>query len=216
MTAGLLSLSTLVGCSKSEGGPVSPVPNPIVSRASLVPTNSTDYTEMRTSQLAPTGPGGQVFDDFTFTGASTIRTVAWQGVYCAQTAGAPAPTPTATAFTLTFHADSSGRPRLGAVLLSSSHTAAVVSQILDRTTSNLPCGPFAGTTWAMYRYQVTLSIPFAAAANTKYWLSVTSATPSYSVLWEWRSGMPDNNMSLQRINSAYDVANLDRAFSLTP
>lgn len=214
-SAAMLAL-TLVGC-KGKKNPTEPVLIPTTSRSTVVPVANAGYIEARTSQIVSNGFGpSQVFDDFTLTGASTIRTVGWQGIYCVQQANAGAPAPTATGFTVSIYPDNAGRPNLAAPVQSSTYTLAQTAQTFDKTVGGLTCGTAPNTTWPFYRYSVTLATPFQAAANTKYWISVQARTPSYDVYWGWRDGTPDNNSSLQLFNGSYTTFAIDRAYSLTP
>ena len=204
-------------CKAKKDGPTAPVVVPTTSRASLVPVTSAGYVEARTSQIVSNGAlPGQVFDDFTFTGASTIRTASWQGIYCVQTAGSAAPAPTASSFKVSFYSDSSGRPKLGTPLSSTTYTLAQSAQTFEKNQGNLTCGTAANTNWSFYKYTVTLSTPFAVTANTKYWFSVQALTPSYDVYFGWRDGLVDNSSSLQLFNGTYTAFGFDRAYSLTP
>ncbi len=206
----------VTGC-KGKKSPTEPTVIPTTSRTTVVPQTSSGYVEARTSQIVSNGaPPGQVFDDFTLTGASTIRTVGWQGIYCVQTAGAGAPAPTATSFRVSFYTDASGRPNLTTPVQSSTYTLAQTGQTFEKNQSGLTCGTAANTTWPFYRYSVTLATPFVAAPNTKYWVSVQALTPSYDVYWGWRDGTPDNNSSLQLFQGTYTTYAIDRAYSLTP
>jgi hypothetical protein len=220
--AAVLAVATTVvlalpACKKNKNGMTAPVVIPTTSRSTVVPTTTSGYVEARTSQIVTDGsPPSAVFDDFTLTGASTIRTVGWQGIYCVQQVNAAAPAPTASAFTVSFYADSSGRPRLGAPLQRTTYPLAQVGQTFEKNQSPLTCGTAAGTTWPFYRYSVTLTTPFAATANTKYWISVQATTPSYSVYWGWRDGTPDNSSSLQLFSGTYTTYAIDRAYSLDP
>ena len=183
-----------------------------------MPSTSNGYIDARGSQIVSSGAApGQVFDDFTFTAASSIRTVSWQGSYCVPTNGTVAPAPTASAFRVSFYADSSGRPKLSTgALVATNYPLAQVAETLDRNISGLTCNAATSATYAFYRYQVTLTAPFAAAANTKYWFSVQAVTPSYNVYWGWRDGLVDNSLSLIYFNSVFSTNGFDRAFSLTP
>ncbi len=217
LTAIMLSVVSLAGCSGKKDGPSAPGQTPIISRAALVPAATSDFIDARGSQLAPTGPGGQVFDDFTFTAQSTIKTVSWQGSYCVPTNGTVAPAPTATAFKVAFYADSSGRPKLSGVPLQiATYSLAQVGETLDRAYPGLTCNTATNTTYGFYRYQVTLTTPFTAAANTKFWFSVQAQTPTYNVAWGWRNGLVDNNSSLIFFSNAFITNSFDRAFALTP
>lgn len=206
----------VVGC-KGKKSPTEPQVIPTTSRTTVVPQTSSGYVEARTSQIVSNGAApSQVFDDFTLTGASTIRTVAWQGIYCVQTAGAGAPAPTATSFRVSFYTDASGRPNLSTPVQSSTYTLAQSNQTFEKNQSGLTCGTAANTTWPFYRYTVTLATPFVATPNTKYWVSVQALSPSYDVYWGWRDGTPDNNSSLQLFQGTYTTYAIDRAYSLTP
>ncbi len=214
--AAALSL-TLVGCKGSKDSPTQPVVIPTTSRSTVVPTTTSGYVEARTSQIVSNGAGpSQVFDDFTLTGATTIRTVGWQGIYCVQQPNAAAPAPTATAFTVSFYSDVSGRPNTAAPIQTSTYTLAQTAQTFDKNVSGLTCGTAANTTWPFYRYSVTLTTPFVVTPNTKYWVSVQARTPSYDVYWGWRDGTVDNSLSLQLFNGTYTTFPIDRAYSLTP
>lgn len=196
-------------------------PAPITSRAGLIPANTDRVLDYAGSQIAGANQG-QMFDDFTFTGAGSIRTVAWQGAYCVPVTNSPAPTPTATAFRVSFYADAGGRPVLATPLSQVTYPLAQVAETLDRTLSGLTCVDGSGrsgtnVTFGAYRYQVTLTTPFAAAANTKYWFMVQAITPSFVTLWGWRDGVADNNVSLRYSNGTFlGTSTFDRAFSLTP
>jgi hypothetical protein len=216
VAAFLVAGIALSACSKKKTI-TEPVVVPITSRGSIVPVSSGGYVEARTSQIVSNGAlPGQVFDDFTFTGASTIRTVAWQGIYCVQAAGSAAPAPTATAFKVSFYADSSGKPRLSTPLSSTTYPLAQAAQTFEKNQSGLTCGSAANTNWSFYKYTATLTTPFAVTANTKYWFSVQALTPSYDVYFGWRDGIVDNSLSWQLFNGAYASFAFDRAFSLTP
>jgi hypothetical protein len=112
----------VVGCSKKKT-PTEPTVPKTTSRNSLVPASNTGIIEARTSQIYANGSlPALVTDDFTFTGASNITKVGWQGIYCVQTPGAAAPAPTATGFTITFYADNAGRPNVAAPLQTQTFT----------------------------------------------------------------------------------------------
>ena len=217
---GLLALATLsllaTGCSKKKS-PTEPGIVKTITINTLVPATNTSIIEARTSQIYADGSlPALVTDDFTFTGASNITKVGWQGIYCVQTPNAPAPSPTATGFTITFYADNAGRPNVAAPLQSQTFTLAQVNQTLDRTVGGLTCGTATNTTWPYYSYSATLSTPFPAAANTKYWIGIQARSPSFAVYWGWRDGVPNNNQSWQLFNGTFTSFGFDRAYSLAP
>ncbi len=216
----LLSLVALtllvVGCSKKKAPTEADVPT-TTSRSSLVPASNTGIIEARTSQIYANGSlPALVTDDFTFTGASNITRVGWQGIYCVQTPGAAAPAPTATGFTITFYADNAGRPNVAAPLRTQTFTLAQSNQTFDKNVSGLTCGTATNTTWPYYSYSATLTTPFPAAANTKYWIGIQALSPSFAVFWGWRDGVPDNNQSWQLFNGTFTSFGFDRAYSLAP
>jgi len=214
----LAALSLTLAACKGKDAPTQPTPlAPTTSRSTVVPTATAGYVEARTSQIVSNGaPPSAVFDDFRLTGASTIRTVSWQGIYCVQAANAGAPAPTASAFRVSFYTDDAGRPNLNTPIQSSTYTLAQVGQTFDKNVSGLTCGTAPNTTWPFYRYSTTLAAPFAAAAGTKYWISIQALTPSYDVYWGWRDGTPDNASSLQLFQGTYTTFAIDRAYGLTP
>ena len=224
VTLGLRRLSTVAvltfvvaACKGKSDSPTAPVVIPTTSRSTVVPASTTGYVEARTSQIVSNGAlPAEVFDDFTLTGNSTIRTVGWQGIYCVQSPNAAAPAPTATAFKVSFYPDLAGRPNTAAPVQTATYTLAQTAQTFDKNVTGLTCGTAANTTWPFYSYTVTLATPFVAAAGTKYWMSVQAFTPSYDVYWGWRDGTPDNNSSLQLFNGTYTTYAIDRAYSLKP
>lgn len=217
------AMAALAACggdkSPTTPTPAPPTPAAPISRSTQNPLGSSTNVEARTSQVipqsGPTVPTAQVFDDFLFTGGATIRTVAWQGIYCVETANAPAPAPTATGFIVSFYADQGGQPNRAAPLFSATFPIAQTGETLDRTQANLNCGT-TPTTWAFYSYSATLPNTFGAQANTRYWVSVQAMTPSFQTFWGWRDGTPDNRSSLQVANGNPTTFPVDRAYSLTP
>ncbi len=206
----------VVGCSKKKAPTEAGVPK-TTSRSSLVPASNSGIIEARTSQIYANGSlPALVTDDFIFTGASSITKIGWQGIYCVQTPGAAAPAPTATGFTITFYADNAGRPNVAAPLQTQTFTLAQSNQTFDKNVSGLTCGTAANTTWPYYSYSATLTTPFPAAANTKYWIGIQALSPSFAVFWGWRDGVPDNNQSWQLFNGTFTSFPFDRAYSLAP
>jgi hypothetical protein len=224
LSAVVAVMATLAACGGSKS-PTNPTPTPTptppapTSRTTQNPLGSSTNVEARTSQvIAATGPNqptAQVFDDFTFTGGANIRTLAWQGIYCVETANAPAPAPTASAFVVSFYADQGGRPNTASPLFATTIPLGQVAETLDRTQANLNCGT-TPTTWAFYSYSATLPNAFGATAGTKYWFSVQAVTPSFATFWGWRDGIPDNRSSLQLANGNFLTFSVDRAYSLAP
>ncbi len=117
---------------------------------------------------------------------------------------------------MSFYSDASGRPNTAAPLQTSTYTVAQAGQVFEKIVGGLTCGTAANTTWPFYRYSVALTMPFTAAAGTRYWVSVQANTPSYGVFWGWRDGVVENNLSLQLFRGVYTTYNVDRAYSLAP
>jgi hypothetical protein len=209
------------GGSKTPTQPSTPpaTPPPAPGRTTQNPLGSASNVEARTSQIVPQSgpntPTAQVFDDFTLTTGASLRTVAWQGIYCVEQANAPAPAPHATAFVLSFYADQNGQPNRAQALYEVTVPLSGVNETLDRTQANLNCGT-TPTTWALYSYSTTLPSAFGATANVRYWISIRAVTPSFQTFWGWRDGMPDNRSSLQLVNGSMQTWPVDRAYSLAP
>ena len=214
----IIALSLVLAACKGTEAPTQPTPPaPTTSRSTVVPTATVGFVEARTSQVVSNGaPPIAVFDDFRLTGASTIRTVSWQGIYCVQAVNAAAPAPTASAFRISFYTDDAGRPNLNTPIQSSTYTLAQVGQTFDKNVSGLTCGTASNTTWPFYRYSTALATPFVATAGARYWISIQALTPSYDVFWGWRDGTPDNASSLQLFQGTYTPFTIDRAYALTP
>ena len=199
-------------------------PAPITSRASLVASTLATILEFAGSQISSNGSPApsQIFDDFTFTGPSTIRTARWQGAYCVATSNSLSPTPTATAFRVSIYADAGGRPQLATPLSQATYPIAQTAQTLELNIPGFTCNDGFGrqgtnVTFGTYGYQVTLATPFVAAANTKYWFSVQAVTPTYGTVWGWRDGLNDDRSSLRYFNNVFQATSqFDRAFALTP
>lgn len=212
VTIAAAAVISLAACSGGESsGPLeeSIYPN------TMVPSNSTAALGTRTSQAPTNGqPAGPAFDDFTLNNGGSVRTVSWQGTYCRQTAAnSPAPTPTASVFTVSIHADASGRPATTS-LRTATFTLAQANQQLEKTVPGLTCGLANNVTVALYNYSVTLPDAFTAAAGQKYWISIVATTPTYDVLYGWRDGTASNNVSLQLYQGTYSTLTADRAFAL--
>jgi hypothetical protein len=153
----------------------------------------------------------QTFDDFTLTSTSTISSVAWQGLYVANSAMAqPAPPPTATHFYVGFLADNQGFP--GDLIVGRHYPVAEVGQTL---LAEVPFGLAGGTqtTAAIYEYRLNVS-PFIASEATRYWILVQAATPDFDVFWGWSSGGGGDSRSLQHDSGVITEYSTDRSFAL--
>jgi len=211
--AGLVLSVTACG----GGTTANPTPPTPPSRSTLVPSTTGGFLEARTSQITQNGTApAAVFDDFTFTSAATVRTVAWQGIFCVETPGAAAPAPTASAFTVSIYPDVAGRPNIAAPVQTSTYPLAQANQVFEKNQAGLVCGTAANTTWPFYRYSVTLATPFNAVVGARYWISIQATTPSYAVFYGWRDGTVDNRLSLQLFQGTYTTFNVDRAYALNP
>lgn len=173
--------------------------------------------EARTSQIYGTGQtAAQMVDDFTFAQGSSIRQIAWQGIYCVAQNNAPAPAPTASAFVLSIYPDQGERPNLGAPLASVTVPLAQVNQAFNGNFVGATCNGATNTTWSLYSYNLDLPSAVTIAPGVKYWFSVQAVTPTPSVVWGWRRGTTDNKSSFYLIQGTLYPLTGDRAFALTP
>lgn len=164
------------------------------------------------------------WDDFTSSVTTTIRTVSWQGGYCAARVPVPVGPPTARAisFQVGFYSDSNGRPRnpfngggLGDVYAVTLSPAEAHEQfVFEAMGSEADC--------AYYDYMAVLPIPVSLTAGTRYWLLIRAdlgGGPLGSP-WGWRVGLADNGISASGSFRSISLAGIstsprDLAFSLS-
>jgi hypothetical protein len=219
----LLAVSVLTGsllsgsCGSSTTAPTGPT-TPSSTLLAQAPFYPNAY-DSQTSQ-APVATGGalpaQVFDDFTLTSAGTVVTVTWQGQYdtCLSGGVQPVPAAVATAFVVNIFANNGGAPT-GTLLNGATYPVGQTNQTFVGSTTTFQCVGFPGlSTAAIYNYSLKLNTPFAAAANTRYWLGIQAITPDYSIFWSWNSGAPGNSFSEQVVGAMTNLLATDRAFSL--
>ena len=139
----------------------------------------------------------QASDNFALSSNSNITGIEWWGF---NYSGTPI-------FSFTFYKDVNGAPDLSnPTQLSGSLSAIFAFSVSD----NL------GGTLDVYNYSTTLSTPFAADANTTYWLSIYNT--SSSALWGWQeaavsgdgayqtgSGRTTNNLAFEISGSTTSV-----------
>ncbi|MEZ5283249.1 MAG: fibronectin type III domain-containing protein, partial [Vicinamibacterales bacterium] len=186
------------------------------SRSTLNPAGVPTFIQALASMRIANGQSVRTFDDFTFPAGSTFRQVAWQGIYCVEDNSASAPSPTASAFVVSVYPDQGGRPNLNASLGSVTVPVAQVNQTFNGVFVGASCGAASSTRWSLYSYATTLPASFTAQPGVRYWLSVEAITPSFAVVWGWRSGTVDNRVALQLSGSTFTTLTLDRAFALAP
>ncbi len=214
--------ATVVATNAAGTGPASGsasvnVGPPSTSRSTLNPPGVPASIEAMSSQVFGPGlPPTQTFDDFTFVGGSTVRQIAWQGIYCVEQDNAPAPSATATSFIIGIYPNQNNRPNVTSPIATTTVAVAQVNQTFNGNFQNATCGTASNTTWALYSYTLTLPAGFTAAPGVRYWFSVQAVTPSAAVHWGWRRGTVDTNSSLQLFNNTFIQTNLDRAFSMAP
>ena len=222
----------LAGCGGSKSStPVSPTPTPTPPvatapeppRSTENPATATTNFDGFASMSIANNPGANsaVYDDFTLTAATTIRTLSWQGIYCTPAVNAPNPVPTATAFVVAFYpSDSGGGPNSSAPLQQVTVPVANVAQTLEQNRPGGTCSnaaaSFTPTPIGTYNYALTLPTPFSASAGTRYWLSIVANVPSTPPTWAWRSGTQDNGVSFLFFQNNFTTLNRDRAFALRP
>jgi hypothetical protein len=161
--------------------------------------------------------GFRTLDNFVLSGAATVTTVRWSGVWRgAEPVPAPAPTPDVTGWEIAFHTDLRGAP--GATLESYALLPAAVTSTFRRT-------GFSGTgnTYAAsyYDYAVTLPSGFAVAPGQVYWLSVLAKGPGFYPMFAWQAATGGlGSSSLQQILGAGEsvidagAVGANRAFTL--
>lgn len=149
------------------------------------------------NDTAPFGFGNYAtsYDDFSLASATPITGVTWVGDYFS---GNPA---TITAFTVNFYGDAAGIP--GSLLQTSS---------ISGNANETPLGldTFGNSAFS---YAATLPTPFAAAAGTRYWMSVVPDL-AYPPSWGWEIGTGGDGAAQQRYNGTMSSLSNDLAFSL--
>jgi hypothetical protein len=178
------------------------------------PSDYPNFFTALTSQNQASGASFQSFDDFTLSSTGTIESITWQGLYCNFNGGGPA-TPNTTSFQIGFFANDNNLPSAnpvsggGLILLTGVQSAIVGTAGLQ---------PF-GDTVNVVNFSANLQTPFAAQANTTYWLSIVSFANSYPPGWLWTSGTGGDGKSAQLTygdgNPIYPPGAGDRAFSLS-
>jgi hypothetical protein len=136
-------------------------------------------------------PGFTTADDFLIGGGAIITDLSWWG----RSVGG------GDNFVFTFYADGGGVP--GAVL----HTT-------GGTLAGVPDDP-GGPTGPVTLYSSTLAAPFAAAAGTRYWLSIFNGAADAS--WNWLIADSNSNGAVQGTNPGppWDRPASDLAFQLS-
>jgi hypothetical protein len=218
LVVSLLTGSLLSGaCGSSTTTPTGPT-TPSSTLFAQAPFYPNAY-DSQTSQ-APVASGGvlpvQVFDDFTLTSAGNVVTVTWQGQYdtCLSGGVQPVPAAVATAFVVNIFANNGGAPS-GSLLNGATYPVGQTNQTFVASNTTFQCVGFPGlSTAAVYNYSLKLNTPFAAAANTRYWLGIQAITPDYSIFWSWNAGAPGNNFSEQISGGVTNLFATDRTFSL--
>jgi hypothetical protein len=154
-------------------------------------------TSYRTN-ITPSISNGEPWrwDDFTSSVTTTIRTVSWQGGYCAQRLPLPVgpPRPNANAFQVWFYSDRNGSPvgpsgALAADVYSITLSPAEAHEqfLFETAGSEADC--------ASYDYTAVLPIPVSVMAGTRYWLLIRAEIIDLRIPWGWRAGLADNGIS---------------------
>ena len=145
------------------------------------------------------------YDDFILSSAASITGVDWVGQYLLSESQT---NDTIHSFTLTFYADLNGSP--GSAIGSPQSFAG------DAHESSL--GSFGTNNLPSYSYYEVLNTSFAAAANTRYWLSIVPNI-NYSPAWYWAASNVTNGVSYEATFDPFDLEKIqgttpDPAFSL--
>jgi len=152
----------------------------------------------------------QTLDDFVLSAAASIGTIEWQGYRDVRYRPASyyvSFIPDRGERTIFVEPSEGYRPR---PLWSSTFRHDQVSEQLDVTRV---CESSPQQQCGLYNYSVALTTPFAAAADTRYWIMIQAESPTV-VGWGWRKGTDDNRRSLT--NLAGTTFNWDLAFALRP
>jgi hypothetical protein len=152
------------------------------------------------------GPVWRVFDDFSIGDTSSIGAVSWAGGYVDLNDVAP-PAPDSAAFAFRFYADNAGTP--GGMLYEQSVASVNIARAF------LYNGTAGGLETAYYSFAADLPAPFLAMGGTKYWLAISSVSPTWAPTgWAWLSGVDGDNASLQVAGNTQIPLGRDRQFAL--
>ena len=169
------------------------------------------------SESAAGTVNARTYDNFSLSSAGDIGAVTWEGSYIDQSTPSDNPAqPNSTAFEISFWSDDHGAP--GSELATSTVQSSAISTtklgtvMFDLSTG----GNIAGgdVTIPVYSYRASLSIPFAASAGTKYWISILSDAPAVQPAWGWYSASGGDNSSIQDFAGSRYTRSQDRAFTL--
>ena len=137
------------------------------------------------------------FDDFRLTENASIRRVEWFGSYSARVHEPVVES------TIAFWSDEASLP--GQLLVSYRTQGSAFEQFVQ-----------SDTLFTAFHYGTDLGIPFAASANTKYWMSIQLSV-AFPPQWFWRDGLGGDDRSALITGSVSDKPSPishDRAFAL--
>jgi hypothetical protein len=138
-----------------------------------------------------------VYDNFKLGSSYFITEVQWTGEYFNPPNQGPI-----TGWTITFYADNAGQP--GSPLPGGIKVAGTGGETF--------LGNFGG--FPTYTYDVVLTIPFAAAAGTQYWLAVVPDLHE-PPQWGWSSGTGGDGISYEDFFGVRTQLAADMAFGLS-
>jgi hypothetical protein len=171
---------------------------PVWAGQVLVYSQAPDFQNLYASQNDTStifGSFAQAYDNFTLGSATTITQVNWTGgYYNPQVQGV------ISNWSVGIYADNAGQPGALITAFSIAGTAGETSLGFDVLGD------------PVYGYSAT-SLSFAAAAGTKYWLSVVPSVP-FPPQWGWTSSVQGDGISYQDYFGIRSSNSTDLAFSL--
>jgi len=209
----LTAAVVIVGATRGEAGILPYVQN------SDYPNNFNAIT----SQSQGTGGNYQSFDNFTLTSAGAINSITWQGFFWDPRGQFYNPvTGNSPTFQIAFFNNTSTNlPNIAGGAIGGSLAFNDFQSAPVGTAHFGPDNTGLNDLVTIFNYSVNLNVPFNAAVNTTYWLTIVSFTPpvlpSSSAVWLWTSGEGGDGKSAQvnypKTSAAYVPG--DRAFSLS-
>lgn len=166
----------------------------------VVYTQATNFDGAQASQNDTTGGSGNfatAYDNFTLGAATNVDGFQFVGAYFnPPTQGA------ITAFTVNFFADAAGQP--GDLLAYGTWAGNAGETSLGTDNAGSP----------VFSYGLSFSNPFAAAANTQYWVSIVPDL-GFPPQWGWESSGAGDGIAYQDFLGVRTQLAGDMAFTLT-
>jgi PEP-CTERM motif len=199
-----LSVSGFAGAISHAGGTIQPVPGPrsfaSTKLSPIIYEQDPDFGNVFASQNDTTTGGfgnfATTFDNFTLSSSYNVDEFQWAGGYFN-----PQVQGLITGFTLTFYADAGGSP--GATLATYSGPGTFGETFIGTDSFGDP----------MFLYDGLLGTPFAASANTQYWVSIVPDL-GFPPQWGWGTSADGDGVGYQVFFGAGGAVASDFAFAL--